>query len=120
LENFILANHSLDISPADLKSVASDHNDTYDKQLVQGIIKRLNAKVVEFSNLKKINGAIAKDHITYISVTAMSAEKKKHIQSAVAQLKKEGYNVRYEFTEAYDDGPNRSSPDYHTLVLVLE
>lgn len=110
---------SLDLSPADLHSFAKNQNETIDTELVRGIIKRLNAEVGKFKEDPKKAIAWNSNKIEHISVFATGKEEKRHILKAIEQLKKEGYNARYEYQEECDDGPNRSSPDYHRLILVV-
>lgn len=119
LENYRLKTHSLSYSPADLNAIAKAHNSSRDEELVRGLLKRLDNKILaEKQRLDKVGVAIGSE-LTYISVVAEGHEQQKHAKMAVDKLKKEGYNARYEFDEACDDGPNRSSPDYHRVVLIV-
>lgn len=109
--------YSLDLSPADLQLLARSYNKSRDDKIVENILKRLNEKLKEAERSIVAGGF---NELTQIHVVLTGGhEQPRHAKLAVAILKKEGYNASYEHQESIDDGPNRSSPSYDSIVLKI-
>lgn len=103
--------HSLDLSPAELGSLAEDLAKSKEQKTVEKIIKELNAEV----NKQKAAGTLAES----VYIALYDHDSMKHAKTAVQQLVNEGYNATIEKVDAYDDGPNRSNPDFVRIILNL-
>ncbi len=88
-----------------------------DQLILEKIIERVNTKLSEY--VQNNHPGVGKSLSNIIYITSQGQETKEHIQNAVDTLVNYGYNASYDYTPAYDDGPNRSSSESFAIKIDI-